>query len=108
MKTIKTMMKPLLALILLLAIAPCAPPVTTATFPANMLFPPLERFAPFRLSKNQREGQSPFALQSSPAACTAGAHEARAQWAKQREVSPMSKGTLQAARRSRVTIANCG
>ena len=37
-----------------------------------------------------------------------GAHEARAQWAKQREVSPMSKGTLQAARRSRVTIANCG
>ena len=38
----------------------------------------------------------------------AGAHEARALWAKQREVSPMSKGTLQAARRSRVTIANCG
>ena len=37
-----------------------------------------------------------------------GAHEARALWAKQREVSPMSKGTLQAARRSRVTIANCG
>ena len=37
-----------------------------------------------------------------------GAHEARARWAKQREVSPMSKGTLQAARRSRVTIANCG
>ena len=37
-----------------------------------------------------------------------GAHEARAQWAKQREVSPMSNGTLQAARRSKTTIANCG
>ena len=35
-----------------------------------------------------------------------GAHEARAQWAKQREVSPMSKEVLQAARRSRTTIAN--
>ena len=52
--------------------------------------------------------RSPFAFQSSPAACTAGAHEARALCAKQREVSPMSQGTLQAARRSRVTIANCG
>ena len=30
-------------------------------------------FASRRLSKNQREGQSPFTLQSSPAACTAGA-----------------------------------
>ena len=38
----------------------------------------------------------------------AGAHEARALWAKQREVSPMSKEVLQAARRSRTTIANCG
>ena len=38
----------------------------------------------------------------------AGAHEARAQWAKQREVSPMSKEVLQAVRRSRTTIANCG
>ena len=37
-----------------------------------------------------------------------GAHEARALCAKQREASPMSKGTLQAARRGRVTIANCG
>ena len=35
-----------------------------------------------------------------------GAHEARAQWAKQRGVSPMSKGELQAVRRSRTTIAN--
>ena len=37
-----------------------------------------------------------------------GAHETRALWAKQREVSPISKGVLQAARRSRTTIANCG
>ena len=35
-----------------------------------------------------------------------GAHEARALCAKQREVSPMSKGELQAVRRSRTTIAN--
>ena len=34
--------------------------------------------------------------QSSPAACTAGAHEGRAQCAKQAVVSPMSKGVLQA------------
>ena len=52
--------------------------------------------------------RSSLALKSSPAACTAGAHEARALWAKQREVSPMSKEVLQAARRSRMTIANCG
>ena len=53
-----------------------------------------------RLSKNQREEQSPFALQSSPAACTAGAHEARALWAKQREVSPMKQGVPQASLRA--------
>ena len=35
-----------------------------------------------------------------------GAHEGRAQCAKQAEVSPMSKGVLQAVRRSRTTIAN--
>ena len=57
-------------------------------------------FASRRLSKNQREGQSPFTLQSSPAACTAGAHEARALWAKQREVSPMKQGVPQASLRA--------
>ena len=35
-----------------------------------------------------------------------GAHEGRALCAKQAEVSPMSKGVLQAVRRSRTTIAN--
>ena len=37
-----------------------------------------------------------------------GAHEGRAQCAKQAVVSPMNKGVLQALRRSRTTIANCG
>ena len=37
-----------------------------------------------------------------------GAHEGRAQCAKQAVVSPMNKGVLQAVRRSRTTIANCG
>ena len=44
--------------------------------------------------------RSPFAVQSSPAACTAGAHEARALWAKQREVSPMKQGVPQASWRA--------
>ena len=42
----------------------------------------------------------PLKLQSSPAACTAGAHEARALWAKQREVSPMKQGVPQASLRA--------
>ena len=37
-----------------------------------------------------------------------GAHEGRALCAKQAVVSPMNQGVLQALRRSRTTIANCG
>ena len=44
--------------------------------------------------------RSPFALQSSPAACTAGAHEGRAQCAKQAVVSPMKQGVPQASLRA--------
>ena len=44
--------------------------------------------------------RSSLALKSSPAACTAGAHEARAQCAKQREVSPMKQGVPQASLRA--------
>ena len=41
-----------------------------------------------------------LALSSAPAAGTAGAHEARALWAKQREVSPMKQGVPQASLRA--------
>ena len=37
-----------------------------------------------------------------------GAHEGRRLWRKQAVVSPMSKEVLQAVRRSKTTIANCG
>ena len=67
--------------------------------------------APFSFGKKEAFGRATSydcATNQKAPLDSKGAHEARALWAKQREVSPMSKGTLQAARRSRVTIANCG
>ena len=50
--------------------------------------------------RSARESRSPFAVQSSPAACTAGAHEGRRLWRKQAVVSPMKQGVPQASLRA--------